>query len=365
MSVNVDLAFAIERMFTNNFNFDPHSEETILFIVDYAPPELKDKISEGHFELINERAKFVELLCNRAKDIYGQEKVRLIKYMSTLQAGKEIPTEVVQAMKENDMFVAITSYSLSHTEGRRAACRSGARGASMPGFLPDMFNANRPMSVDHLKIKALGDLFIAKISEIKNEVPDEKCIVKIVDQRENILSFEIFGEDREFIKDYGLFYEKGTWGNLPAGEIYIAPNEKTANGKITIPKDWTSKTDPSSEFIEFTFKDGKLTDLIGAKDKWIEKLGIKSDTESNKYESRKNFAEFGIGLNSFASKNSSVLESEKMLGTCHFALGTNASFGGNIQSDMHIDFIVPGATVLINEKPIITNGVSVFDLNKK
>jgi leucyl aminopeptidase (aminopeptidase T) len=362
-----ELAIALQRMFTNNFKREPN--ESILFIVDSAPEEMKDNITPRLFEIINERAKYVELCAQRAQDLYGKQYVDFKKYPATLQAGKEIPDDVVDAMKEHDIFLAITTFSLSHTRGRKAACEAGARGALMPGFTPDMFNSKRPMAVDHLKMKELGDNLIKQINEIRNSHPEKKCFVKIIDQQENSLQFEIMANNRVFQRDYGLFYEKGDSGNLPAGEVYIAPNEFTAEGKIAIPKEWTKHNEETADTLFLTFKKGQLSEIKGETERLKEILGFHVEnpvpSAAELYQFRRNLAEFGIGLNQNATRHDSVVESEKIIGTCHLAIGTNATFGGFIQSDIHFDFIIPGATVLINDTPIIAHGVLLVSENKE
>jgi leucyl aminopeptidase (aminopeptidase T) len=59
-----------------------------------------------------------------------------------------------------------------------------------------------------------------------------------------------------------------------------------------------------------------------------------------------------------------VIEGEKILGTIHIALGTNDSFGGKIHSDLHTDFILPGASVYVNNVPIIVHGVQSIEFEK-
>ena len=54
----------------------------------------------------------------------------------------------------------------------------------------------------------------------------------------------------------------------------------------------------------------------------------------------KNIAELGIGTNDRATRPDNILESEKILGTIHIALGDNSSFGGRIRTSFHQDFVV-------------------------
>jgi len=77
-----------------------------------------------------------------------------------------------------------------------------------------------------------------------------------------------------------------------------------------------------------------------------------------------NVAELGIGTNDKATRPDNILETEKILGTVHIALGDNAGFGGTVAVPFHQDFIFYGPTLraLKNDKwiDIITNGQPNF-----
>jgi leucyl aminopeptidase (aminopeptidase T) len=66
-------------------------------------------------------------------------------------------------------------------------------------------------------------------------------------------------------------------------------------------------------------------------------------------------AEFGIGTNPKA-RLGIVLEGEKVLGTCHIALGDNSTFGGRVRAGIHIDGIILKPTVKLDEKILMENG---------
>lgn len=53
----------------------------------------------------------------------------------------------------------------------------------------------------------------------------------------------------------------------------------------------------------------------------------------------RNIAELGIGTNDKAKRPDNILESEKILGTVHVALGDNSSFGGEVRVPFHQDFV--------------------------
>ncbi len=54
-------------------------------------------------------------------------------------------------------------------------------------------------------------------------------------------------------------------------------------------------------------------------------------------------------MNPKATHYESGLEGEKIKGSCHIAIGTNKFFGGNVLSDIHLDFIINKPTILIEE----------------
>ncbi len=58
----------------------------------------------------------------------------------------------------------------------------------------------------------------------------------------------------------------------------------------------------------------------------------------------------GIGTNDHAIRLDNILESEKILGTIHIALGDNSSFGGKIKTPFHQDFVFLKPTVRLIHK---------------
>jgi leucyl aminopeptidase (aminopeptidase T) len=358
-----DIGIALQCMLTNNFARQPH--EKILFLTDYAPDEYKDRVTPARFELINERANFVHLLYTRAQAIYGDEYVKFFKYPSTLQSGADIPQEAVDAMKESDIFIAITSFSMSHTNGRIQAIQAGTRGASMPGLTPEMFLRDKgPLTVDHPKMAKFGDSIIAEIEKIQNESPNKIAHVKITDAQELTLEFDIASDSENkkgFFRDYGMYYNVGDFGNLPAGEIFIAPLAGTASGTYVVPNPCTKYTCDETSPVVLHFKEGKVDRVEGANHNLIHLLGFDENASKTiDFASRRSLAEFGIGLNNYATKFDSILESEKILGSVHIALGTNIFFQGSIKSDLHIDFVVPGMNLYVNDKLLIKDGIHLI-----
>ena len=255
------------------------------------------------------------------------------------------PGKSVEEMMMNaNAVIAMTSYSITHTDACENASKSGTRIASMPMFLPEMFYPNGSLNVDYERMYMETEKIVKLLSNTEEaEIHTDEGT-----------SLELNFKNRKGKGDTGILVEKGSLGNLPAGEAFIAPIENTATGKVVIPKGWFPRL---GKDLEITLKDGTVVDLVG--DSQIENQfrGILHlNDENGPYISRRMLAEFGIGTNPKAKLLSNVLEAEKIRGTVHIALGDNSHFDGKNRSDFHQDFIIPKATLILDKRKIIDNG---------
>lgn len=247
-------------------------------------------------------------------------------------------------MKAADVVVAITAYSLTHTDARLSATEAGVRVASMPEFLPEMFYLGGPMNVDY------AEMFreTAKLVELVNKA--ETAVVRSEAGTDITLSLK----GRSGIVDAGALTKPGVFGNLPSGEAYIAPVEGTANGRVVIEAGWFPNL---KENLTFTFKNGQVVEVEGGGkvgDHFRALLGI--GKAGAVYAARRNLAELGIGTNPNAKRLDNVLEAEKIRGTVHVAIGDNAHMGGKVNADLHQDFVIKKPTLILDGKTIIENG---------
>ncbi len=243
--------------------------------------------------------------------------------------------DVIRRYKNNavDCIIALSNYSTSHTSFRDFLTRiCGCRYASMPLF--DISMLEGVMNVDW-KALAKRTIGIAKIVNMAD-------FIKIKTPNGTFISFSKKG--RKAISDTGVLTRKGSFGNLPAGEVYLAPVEGTAYGRLVL--EWGPTRHLESPII-LTVKDGYVVDISG-EDKYAEYLSMRiSERKENG-----NIAELGIGTNASAKRPDNILESEKILGTVHIALGDNSPFGGHIKTPFHQDFVFFKPTVTL----ILKNG---------
>jgi len=252
--------------------------------------------------------------------------------------GEEPPRIVAEAMRHSDVILIPTYKSLSHTQARKEACKVGGRVASMPTITEEILY--RVSEADFPEIEKDSALWAGVLSRTEN--------VRVVTERGTDVSFSIKG--REGIPDNGIYTSKGSFGNIPAGEAFIAPVEGTANGIIVVDG---SMAGPGilDEPIRITMVDGHATEIEGGKGAKIllEKINPHGM-------GARNLAEFAIGTNSAARLTGNALEDEKIKGTIHLALGDNSTFGGTVSSPSHLDGIILNPTVFFDENMLIEKG---------
>lgn len=237
-------------------------------------------------------------------------------------------------------IIALSNYSTSHTRFRDFLTRvCGCRYASMPLF--DMAMLEGAMNVDY---KALAK----RTKDIAN-ILNKAEAVEITALNGTSISF--YKKGRKALPDTGVLTKPGSFGNLPAGEAFFAPVEGTANGRLVL--EWAPTRELDSP-VTLIVSHGKVIDVIGD-EPFARELKVKL---AERIENR-NIAELGIGTNDKAQRPDNILESEKILGTIHIALGDNSSFGGIVKTPFHQDFIFFKPTV-----KLIMKDSSAFTLIK-
>ncbi|SNR93274.1 aminopeptidase [Desulfurobacterium atlanticum] len=233
-----------------------------------------------------------------------------------------------------DVVLAVNRFSISHTFFRKLCTDIfGIRFVSMPLFEPFMFYTSMQADWEKVEERSL------KIAQILTE-GEKVCVVS--SDGTNI-SFDI--SSRKGVADTGRFLSPGCFGNLPAGEAFIAPVEEKAEGVFAT--HWAPDR-RLKEPVKFFVKKGKVVNISGEKEfcSYMERVFMED-------ERHRNVAELGIGTNDKAVRFDNILEGEKILGTCHIAVGDNSAFGGRVRAKVHIDFIVEKPTLIVyrgNEK---------------
>lgn len=85
-----------------------------------------------------ERSLLAKMVSEVAAEKFSDNKVEFFVYPSVGKHGTYPGKEVEEKMKNSKVAIAITTYSLTHTDALVNACKAGARVASMPMFVAEM-----------------------------------------------------------------------------------------------------------------------------------------------------------------------------------------------------------------------------------
>ena len=170
----------------------------------------------------------------------------------------------------------------------------------------------KAMAIDYLALKEAASKKVEELKDVKNILIQTKgCELQL-----NI-------EGRSWYKDDGL-------GDYPSGEVYIAPNESSANGSVFVSK-LIVEGEVFEDFV-LKFKEGTLI-ACSAENLFDYIKSAPGDALK--------IAEFGIGLNTnIDTLTGYALFDEKAIGTVHIAVGMNHAFGGLNHTPLHLDFVL-------------------------
>jgi leucyl aminopeptidase (aminopeptidase T) len=252
--------------------------------------------------------------------------------------GQEPPKQISELMKQVDVVVCPTAKSLTHTDARREASKLGVRVGTMPGITVDCMV--RCLNADYDKIVALTDHIANKLVGVQN--------IRVVTEKGTDLIMPVGG--RQILPSKGVMRNKGESGNLPSGEVYLAPWEDKTNGKLVIDGSMAGIGMISTP-ITIDIINGFAESITGGEE--AERLVALLDKSGR---DARAVAEFGIGTNYKAQLTGMILEDEKVFGTIHIAFGNNISMGGKISVSSHLDGLVNFPDVYFDDELIMEKG---------
>ena len=275
------------------------------------------------------------------------DRVLLIVMPKARHHGEEPPSPVANLMRQQQVVIAPTRYSLTHTRAIRQSVRGGARVATMPGMTNEMFSRGG-MSADFNEIKQ-------KISDLTPYFRRRR-IVHVKSEQGTDVSFEVNWREWK-LDDNGICNRPKMLTNLPAGKAFIMPREGTMNGTVVIDGSWESNL--VDEPITLIIEEGMVMDVKGGTTAATIRQEFGEAAKRLRTKDRENVwtvAEFGFGMNPQARLSGNVLEDEKRLGTCYFSVGDNTALGGTSAVGIHIPGVLKNASVWLDDTQLITNG---------
>ena len=221
------------------------------------------------------------------------------------------------------------------------------------------------LTANYIEIEELTDLLAEILSKARK-------ITIISGNGAYKLEANLGGWEEIASSDCGILKREGSFGNLPAGEAFIAPKKFfDINGEVSINLFADSVGSLVNPIILKIVK-GSVTEINGEKAKEAEKFEMMLKEAEKEADEKKipqgnvwKVAEIGIGTNPKAKVGRVAIETEKLKGTAHIALGDNSFMGGLIKAPIHYDLIINRPTIEIDGKRIMDTGkiVSIVTLH--
>jgi len=259
--------------------------------------------------------------------------------------GEEPPEWAAEEMLKTDVLLLPVTKSLSWTHARMAATQAGARIASMAGGLDESMIV-RLFRIDYRPIRTR----VNRIADLMDKAEQ----IRISTASGTDLFLDVQGRKGRGRKG-GIYTEPGDWGNLPCGEAFVAPVEGTARGVYRVDASQAA-VGAVRQPIRISVDRGVTTKIEGGPEADI----LRNHLLEVKDEAAFNIAEFGIGCNDKAILSGATIEDEKVLGTCHIALGNNIHFGGQVDVGVHVDGIIKNPTIEMDDRTIMAAGTLIL-----
>jgi hypothetical protein len=250
-----------------------------------------------------------------------------------------VPESLLRQVQEADVIVSLLSTLEPGQEPAAlraavAAFRSAARGRWAFGAFVDDDVLEHELSADLQAVAARTERLAARLAGVEQ--------VRLTTAAGTDLTLRIGG--RPIHRETGVLTEPGALGNLPAGEVFVAPLESSAEGRLVV--DLCLGDLHLASPVTLTFRQGRAVDVAGGPE--AAELRRRLGTDPWGW----TVGEFGIGTNPYARILRRVTVDEKRWGTAHVALGSNLSFGGCNPAGTHYDCVVDAPEISLDGSPL-------------
>lgn len=259
--------------------------------------------------------------------------------------AEEPPPAIAELMRRVSVVLAPTTYSLTHTAARRAACAAGARVATLPGICETTMVRCFGPAVDVRAIAARTERIAARLAAARH--------VRVWTAAGTALDLDVApGSVRG---SGGLLERPGMFDNLPSGEVELRPAPGSARGRVVVDGSMAAIGDlAGTEPIVLELEDGRVARVTGGDTAAAleQMLGAFGPAAFH-------FAELGLGTNHAARVVGSILEDEKALGTAYVGVGSDLSAGGSVDVPLHLDGVLLAPDIDVDGAPFMREGAFV------
>ena len=233
--------------------------------------------------------------------------------------------DLEQLLCRRSAFIALTRRGFTHTAARRAACEAGARGLTMPNATSEFLHSGAVLA-DY------GAIANASEALANHLTGSSSCTVRSSLGTE--LEFDV--TDGIWFAERGICDRPGDFGNLPGGEVSIAP--VNAQGVLVV----DGSTNPLGLLdspLRLTIEHRRVVDIAGERANELKVFLTSFGPDAF------NVAEIALGTNPGADVTGITVKDEKALGTIHVGFGNNSNMGGfsratKVDVPVHIDAVL-------------------------
>jgi leucyl aminopeptidase (aminopeptidase T) len=262
--------------------------------------------------------------------------------------GQEPSTAVAAAMRAADVVIFPTVKDIAHSVAMKEALQAGARAISMAGCGEDI-----------LRDPALEADFVAQrpICDRAADVLTRATTIRVTNPAGTDVTFSV--QDRKGNAHACIVDRPGAFSGTPNIEANIAPVEGTAEGVIVFDASIPNlRTGILRDPVRLTVERGAVIRIEGGRDaKNLERLWA-AQHDPNVY----NIAQFAMGLNPLCQEaDGGLVHDHGLYGSVHFGIGTSSNLGGVVKATGHIDGIMYGPTVIVDDVTILSHRTYALD----
>jgi aminopeptidase len=340
-----ELAESVERKISQFYkvlkNCLKIKKENILIISDYGEKNkrLSAMLAYGYYLAAKSKNLNVELLFQHTKKGFMHADPHVVKALEKLEKNSVIVLAVSNKLGRIGTLKSFRGFCREN--GHRFISATGLADARTTHF--DLFI--EAINVNYSRMKKKG-LALKKIL-------DSAKIIKIKTDAGTDLTFNVEGMTAAV--NIGNYQERGSGGNMPAGEVYIPPKGYYGVRGIVV-VDGSMKTAEGTvlldEPVKLYIEEGRVVRLEGKHAPLLKETFQRYEDRAKFPYRVRHIGELGIGINPGAILIGSTIMDEKVLGTAHIGIGSNYWFGGDIRTVFHGDQIFKNPEIFVDGKKI-------------
>lgn len=319
------------------------NNEKLLIIGDqgYNNRQIAALICAGYYLAAKDLGINAKLIIQQVKNAGDKADEAVIK------ALRDLPNNSIVAISLSNKLGSIKGLSLSYRKYMKEKGHRFISTLSMGNLttthFPYLINC---INIDYSNLREKGSMIKQKLDQAKK--------VRITTEKGTDVTLDI--EGKFAISNDANYTKNGSGGNIPAGEVYIAPNGKhNVNGVVVI--DGSIRHQDGTTLVNnpvtMHIQNGEVISFEGEEEaRLLEETMNWAKARAKKPENIALIGELGIGINPRATIVGATVIDEKKYKSAHIAIGSNTWFGGDIKTIIHLDQVFNNPTIYLDDKKL-------------